>query len=338
MTQQAQRVLVTGGSGFIGGWCIVELIKRGYEVRATLRSRDHEAAIRRAVAEHSDAGDRLSFRVLDLNSDTGWAEAAVGCDYVLHVASPLGIGMPKDPRALIAPAVDGTLRVLRAAAAAGVKRVVLTSSCAAASPRRFTDGVETDETLWTDAGDPKLGAYRKSKTLAEKAAWDFMAGYQGPMQLTTILPGAVFGPVLWKERLGSVSLIQRLLQGKVPRNPRLGFQIVDVRDLADLHIRAMTSPAAAGERFIAVGDFLWVAEVSNVLRARLGEAAARVPRRPMPDWVLRAMALFSPTVRELLPGLGRRHRFSAAKARDRLGWRSRASSTAVGDCAASLIR
>jgi nucleoside-diphosphate-sugar epimerase len=234
------------------------------------------------------------------------------------------------------PARNGALRVLRAATAAGVKRVVMTSACAAASPSSYaTDGV-TDETLWTDPNDPTLSAYRKSKTVAEKAAWDFMQGYTGPTTLTTILPGAVFGPVLTAENIGSVQVIGRLLNGRLPGNPRLGFEVVDVRDLADAHIRAMTAPAAGGERFIAVSEFMWMGAMAAALRAKLGAAANKVPARPLPDFVLRLAALFDPGLRAVLPGLGRRHRHTAAKARRLLGWQPRPGAETVADCGRSL--
>ncbi len=261
-----------------------------------------------------------------------------GCDYVLHVASPLGADHPKDPDALIVPARDGTLRVLRAATKAEVRRVVMTSSCAAASPSRFNEDSVTDESLWTNPEDRGLNAYRKSKTLAEQAAWQFMRDYNGPTTLTTILPGAVFGPVLSMDKPGSVQVLGRLLQGRVPGNPRLGFQIVDVRDLAGLHLRAMVSPQAAGERFIAAGEFMWMADISKTLRATLGEAASKVPTRALPDFVLRLLSLFDPGVRAVMPGLRRRHRHTSRKAQSLLGWRPRPAAATVVDCAESLVR
>jgi nucleoside-diphosphate-sugar epimerase len=256
---------------------------------------------------------------------------------VLHVASPLGTDAPRNPDALIIPARDGTLRVLRAAVKARVGRVVMTSSTAAASPPpRGPDGL-SDETRWTDPAARLMTPYRQSKVLAERAAWDFMAAHAGPTSLATILPGAVLGPVLSTDNLGSVQLVGRLLDGRLRGNPRLGFNIVDVRDLADAHIRAMTAPEAAGERFIAVSDYLWIADISKILRAKLGSRAGRVPTRSLPDFVLRLASLFEPVLRSVTPGLGRRHSFTSAKAQRVLGWSPRPVATTVVDCAESLI-
>jgi nucleoside-diphosphate-sugar epimerase len=325
-------VLVTGGTGYVAGWCVVELLRRGYDVRTTVRSPARAEAVRRAVATEVDAGPRLSFAVADLTADDGWKEAVDGCDHVLHVASPLGVDNTKD---LIAPARDGTLRVLRAATAAGVERVVLTSAANAASPSSYRDEGVSDETLWTDPDDPTLPPYRRSKTLAERAAWDFMADHDGPTTLTTILPGAVFGPVLTSDNLGSVQIIARLLRG-MPGTPRIGFEIVDVRDLADIHIRAMTAPEAAGQRFLATGEFMWMRDMALALRAGLGDAAGKVPTRNLPNIAVRLAAIADPTLREIMPALGRRHRHSTAKALRLLGWRPRPAAETVVACARSL--
>jgi dihydroflavonol-4-reductase len=327
-----KTVLVTGGTGFVAGWTIVELLRRGYQVRTTVRSLAREDAVRRAVGREIDAGAGLSFAVADLTDDAGWDEAVAGCDYVLHIASPLGGG---DGDALIAAARDGTLRVLRAAVRAGVKRVVMTSSTAACTPAKPLKRaiVETD---WTDPDQPGLAVYRKSKVLAERAAWDFMADHPGT-SFATILPGAIFGPVLTKDQLGSVGIIQRLLQGQPPALPRLAFNITDVRDLAVLHIHAMTTPEAAGQRFIAMGDALWYGEVAATLRARLGDGAAKVPTAAMPDLVARGLALVSPQMKSLLPLLGRTQAFSRAKAEQVLGFSPRPVRDTIADCGASLL-
>lgn len=332
-----ETVLVTGGTGFVASWCIVELLQRGFAVRTTVRSLSKEQAVRAAISTAIDPGDRLTFFAADLTSDVGWDAAVAGCDYVLHVASPLGWDNPKDPDALIVPARDGALRVLRAATQAAVKRVVLTSACAAASPPLASADSMNDETLWTDPENGQLNAYQKSKTLAERAAWQFMRDYHGPTTLTTILPGAVFGPVLSAENLGSVQVIGRLLQGRLPGNPRLGFEVVDVRDLADVHIRAMTEAQAAGQRFIAAGSFLWMTDISKTLHSKLGSAARKVPTRTLPDFVLRLLSAFDPLLREVTPRLRRKHLHTSEKAQRLLGWQQRPAAVTVVDCAESLM-
>jgi dihydroflavonol-4-reductase len=329
----AQTVLVTGGTGFIAGWCIVQLLERGYVVRTTVRDAAKEQRVRAAAGGDSD---RLSVVVADLNDDRGWDAAVAGCDYVLHVASPLGGGAVKDRDALIAPARDGTLRVLRAAAKAGVKRVVMTSAAAAARPPLTADRA-SDETVWSDPEDPQFDAYRVSKILAERAAWDFVNGAGKSALLTTILPGAVFGPIRDAENLGSVQIIQGMLRGRPGALPRLGFWIVDVRDLADLHIRAMTADAAAGQRFIAAGEFMWMKDMAKTLRAQLGEQGAKVPTRRLPDFVVRLLLPFMANLRSLAPLLGRRFPLNTDKSRKVLAFAPRPAAITLIDCARSLL-
>jgi nucleoside-diphosphate-sugar epimerase len=333
-----ELILVTGGSGYIAGWCIVELLRLGHRVRTTVRDASRRQAVLDAVSTVVDPAGRLGFAVADLTADDGWASAAEGVDRVLHVASPLGLASPGDPDALIAPARDGALRVLRAATDAAVGRVVMTSAANAASPSSYaTEGV-TDEQLWTDPDDPTLIPYRRSKTLAERAAWDFIGEHPGRTTLTTVLPGAVFGPVLTTDNIGSVGTIERMVTGRMSRIPRIGLEVVDVRDLVDLHIRAMTSPEAAGQRFLGTGEFLWMADMARTLRDGLGERGRQVSTRTMPDWAVRLAARFGdPSLREITPGLGRRNRHSTAKARRVLGWQPRPASETVLDCASSLL-
>lgn len=330
-------VLVTGGSGFIGSWCVIRLLQQGYSVRTTVRSLARESAVRAAIAKQVDEQDRLSFHAAELTSDAGWSAAAAGCDYMLHVASPVVIAEPKNPDDVVIPARDGTRRAVRAALEAGVKRVVLTSSVAAATPRGGGRASLTDETVWTDLDDPEVSAYSRSKTVAERAAWDLVRSSGGATTLATVNPSVVLGPVLSPDYSPSVELIERLLSGKVPGLPRLGFCLVDVRDVADLHIAAMTAPQAAGERFIAAGDFAWMTDVAALLRARLGAAAGKVPTRKVPDFVLRFAALFDRSLASVAPRLGQQRVFSSAKAQKLLGWRPRSTEETVIDCARSLI-
>jgi dihydroflavonol-4-reductase len=331
-----EKVLVTGGTGYVAGWCIVALLERGYSVRTTVRSAAKAQQVRDAVSTVVDPGDRLSFATTDLLSDDGWDDAVAGVSYVLHVASPLGEGAPKDPDELIVPAREGALRVLRAATRAGVRRVVMTSAANAASPSSYTTDGTTDETLWTvDA--PELPAYRRSKTLAERAAWDFMETSDGPTTLATVLPGAVFGPILSTATLGSVGIIGRMLSGRMPGVPRIGLEVVDVRDLADLHVRAMVSPEAAGQRFLGTGEFVWMRDIAVALRAGLGDDAARVRTRALPDVLVRLAALADPGLRSITVSLGRRNRHTTAKAERVLGWVPRPAADAVVACARSLV-
>jgi dihydroflavonol-4-reductase len=332
-----KTVLVTGGSGFIGGWCVIGLLQQGYTVRTTVRSLNREGAVRAALAKVVDPGDRLSFHAADLTADAGWDEAASGCDYVLHVASPLGVAEPKDPDVLIVPAREGARRAVSAAVKAGVKRVVLTSSVAATSHGAAAADNVSDETVWTDLSGSNVSAYTKSKTLAERAAWDLIAASGGATTLATVNPSLVLGPVLSADFSDSVQVVERLLSGRIPGLVRLGFNFVDARDVADLHIRAMTAPEAAGQRFIAAANFAWMADVAELLRVRLGEAAAKIPTRKVPDFVLRLAGLFDAELRSVTPGLGRKHDYSSAKAQTVLGWKPRPLEDTLLDCARSLI-
>jgi nucleoside-diphosphate-sugar epimerase len=332
----AETVLVTGGNGYVAGWCIVELLKRGYAAHTTIRSLLKEPTVRNSIAAAADTGN-LTFFAADLTKDDGWEAAMAGCDYALHVASPLGINNSRNPNDLIIPARDGTLRVLRAAVAARVKRVVMTSAANAASPSSYSEDGVTDETLWTDSDDPTLLPYRRSKTLAEKAAWEFMKTVECDTTLTTILPGAVFGPILSRDSLTSVQVIGKMLRGEMPGLPRIGLEVIDVRDLADVHIRAMTAPAAAGERFLATGQLMWLSDVAKALRESLGADANKVPTRAIPDFIVRLMAIFKPELREITISLGRKNRHTTRKAEILLDWKPRPAYETVIDCAKSLI-
>ena len=335
-----ELVLVTGGSGFIASHCILQLLNAGYRVRTTVRSLDREASVRAMLrVGGTEAGDKLTFAVADLISDAGWPQAAAGCDFVLHVASPFPLGVPRHEEELIIPARDGALRMLRAARDAGVQRVVLTSSFAAIGYGQKPTQRPFTEENWTDPDGADLTAYVKSKTLAERAAWDFAAREGGALELAVVNPVAVFGPVLGPDYAASIQLVQRMMDGKIPGLPRLSFGVVDVRDVADLHLRAMTNPVAKGERFIATaGDFMTVQAIAQLLRSRLGAAAARVPTRVLPDWLLRLVALVDPSVRQIIPELGKLKNATSAKAGRVLGWRPRSSEDAIIASADSLLR
>ena len=332
-------VLVTGGSGFIGSHAILQALAAGLDVRSSVRNLRREGELRallRANGAHADAP--LRFFAADLTGDAGWAEAVAGCDYVLHIASPFPAGIPKHEDELIVPARDGALRVLRAARDAGVKRVVLTSSFAAIGYGHPEQRAPFDETTWTNL-DGSIAAYTKSKTLAERAAWDFIAREGGGLELSVVNPVGVFGPVLGADYATSIQLVHRLMTGSMPGCPRLRFGVVDVRDVVDLHLRAMADPAANGERFLAVaGDFLRVQEMARVLKARLGDAARKVPTRELPDWLVKLVAMFDPTVRQIVPDLGKYKNATSAKAQRLLGWAPRSNDDALIATAESLLR
>ncbi len=334
------KVLVTGGSGYIAGHAIVHLLAQGHDVRTTVRDLQREPAVRAMLSSTGiEADDRLAFLCADLTADAGWEEAVAGCDFVLHMASPFPAGIPRHEDDLIIPAREGALRVLRAARDAGVKRVVLTSSFAAVGYGHDEQQVAFDESTWTNLEGGDVSAYVKSKTLAERAAWDFIAQQGGRMQLAVVNPVGVFGPVLGADYATSILLVQKLMDGALPGSPNLRFGVVDVRDVVDLHLRAMTDPAANGERFLAVaGDFLRVQEMAVVLRQRMGDAARRVPTLQLPNWMVRLAALADPTVRQIVPELGKYKNATSAKARRLLGWSPRSNEDALVATAESLLR
>ncbi|HVZ17320.1 MAG TPA: aldehyde reductase [Terriglobales bacterium] len=331
-------VLVTGGSGFVGSHIILQLLNTGYTVRTTVRSLDKERSIRSMlVSAGASTEDRLSFFVADLLRDEGWAEACRGCDYVIHVASPLTA--TKNEEEVIRPAVDGVLRVLRAARDASVKRVVFTSTCGAIYYGHPLRAEPFDEMIWTyiDGGD--MSAYVKSKTLAERAAWDFLKTEGGALELSVVNPTGIFGPALSLDYSSSLDLIKRLLNGSLPACPDLWFGVVDVRDVADLHLRAMTAPEAKGERFIATqSGAISMLEIAKVLRARLGERVRRVPTRKLPNFIVKFIALFNIEMRDLVPLLGKARNATSVKAQRMLGWQPRSWEDAITATAESLLR
>jgi nucleoside-diphosphate-sugar epimerase len=333
-------VLVTGGSGFVGAHCIDQLLRAGYRVRTTVRSLKRKADVLAMLnVAGSPCQDALSFVAADLSADAGWTEAVVGCRFVLHVASPFPAKAPKHEDELIVPARDGTLRVLRAARDARVERVVLTSSFVAIGYGQKPRTAPFDERDWTDLDGPGITAYGKSKTIAEHAAWDFIASEGNGLELSVINPVGIFGPALGPDYATSVEIVQRFLDGAVPICPRISFGSVDVRDVADLHLRAMTSPAAKGERFLAVaGDVIKLIDVAMILKKRLGPIARRVPTREMPDWLVRLMARFMPDLRLIAPELGNVRNLTNAKAKRILNWTPRSNEDCIVATAESLQR
>lgn len=333
-------VLVTGGSGFIGSHSIVQLLQAGHTVRTTVRNLKREPEVRAMLKEGgADANAPVAFFAADLENDSGWDDAVKGCDYVLHVASPFPPGNPKHEDELIVPAREGALRVLRASRAAGVKRVVLTSSFAAIGYGQKVQSKPFDETNWTDLNGDDLSAYVKSKTIAERAAWDFVDKEGNGLELSVVNPVAVFGPVLAADTSTSIILVQRFMDGDMPGCPKLYFGVVDVRDVADLHLRCMTNPAAKGERFLAVaGDFMSMAEIGRTIKAKMGAAAAKVPTRELPNFLVRLAALRDPAIRLITPELGKKKNGTNAKAKRLLGWQPRSNEESLVATAESLVR
>jgi len=333
------RVLVTGGTGFVAAHCLIQLLAAGHQTRTTVRNLAREDDVRAMLRQGGagEVGGRLTLFLADLNADAGWAEAAAGCDYVLHVASPFPSTVPKDENELIAPARDGALRVLRAARDAGVKRVVLTSSFAAigyGGKGQINPFTEKD---WTNLDDPSVQPYQRSKTIAERAAWDFIEREGNQLELAVVNPVGVFGPVLGPDYSTSIVLVKRLMDGSLPGLPDLWFGAVDVRDVADLHLKAMTDPAARGERFLATGgDFVNAHQVALMLKQGAG-GGRKVTTRRLPTWLMHVVGLFDAEVRGVLPELGKRKNASNAKARHLLGWAPRSAKEAALATARSLL-
>jgi dihydroflavonol-4-reductase len=330
-------VLVTGGSGYIAGYCVAQLLNDGWGVRTTVRSLAKTKAVRASIDNIAPKASEIEFVEADLNSDAGWGRAALGAQYVLHVASPVPLTDPKDDDELIRPARDGTLRVLSAARDAGVNRVVMTSSTSAiifgrgVREKPFTEADWTDETNRRDTSP-----YDRAKTIAERAAWAWLAEEGRGLELVTINPSLVLGPVLGSDYSASIEVIKKLLDGSIPALPRFGFNVVDVRDIARLHVLAMTAPEAAGERFIGSGDFYWMSDVAKMIKQGLGDEAKKVPFISVPDFVARVVALFDPIVRGRLYELGKRRLVSSEKARRMFDWTSRPVTETVLDTARSL--
>ena len=309
-------VLLTGATGFIARHILADLLAAGYRVRASVRDPARVGDLLDDLSPgHRDAVELVA---LDLLRDDGWTEAAQGCAAVVHTASPFPLDQPKHDDDLIRPAVDGTLRAMRAAQAAGVGRVVLTSSVAAITACRLPAGRDLyDATDWTDPADPSATAYIRSKMLAERAAWDFVRDQAPGIALTALNPGFVLGPVRGTRFGASVGLVQRLLRGRDPMMPRLGFSVVDVRDVSRAHVAALARPETAGQRYPLASGALWLAQMGQILKAAY--PARRIPTRTAPDLFIRALSFVDPSLRTALPMLGRLDRVDASAATRDLG-------------------
>ncbi len=331
----AGRVFVSGGSGYIAGFLIRQLIAEGWMVHTTIRNLAREAEVRASLGVDNS---RLRFFAADLMSDDGWAEAMAGCSHVAHVASPLPADKPSHEDELIVPAREGALRALRAAKAAGIRRFVMTSSMAAIAYGHGEGKSVFTEADWTDPTSPDAYPYVRSKTIAERAARDWVAAEGGDMEFVTVNPSLVLGPLQSGDFSTSLEAIKKLLEGSMPGMPNLGFGIVDVRDVADMHVRCLTAPNLAGERFICSGPFLMLDEVAAILRAGLGPQARKVPRLKLPNWLVRIAARFDPVIGQVIGELGKRRESPANHAREVLGWVPRPAEESILDTARDMIR
>jgi nucleoside-diphosphate-sugar epimerase len=315
----SDRVLLTGISGFLGGHVALALLNAGYTVRGSVRDLKKTDKVRATLAAAGADVAKLEFVALDLMQDAGWAEAAQDCRYLQHTASPFILEAPKHKDDLIRPAVEGTTRAIEAALAAGVERIVLTSSIAAVQYGHLDHSKPFDENDWTNLDGPGVSAYAQSKTLAERQAWALMDKAGRHNDLAVINPGAILGPLLDEDPGTSAVLVKRLLDGSVPGAPKMHLAIVDVRDVAAAHLAAMQSPTAGGKRFIAVGDNASFMEVANALRPAFPERARKIPRFEIPDWVVRIVGLFDRTIRDNANEMGMPKRFDAARGKALLG-------------------
>jgi dihydroflavonol-4-reductase len=328
-------VFVSGGSGYIAGFLIRQLVAEGWVVRTSIRNLAKEQAVRETLGVNNA---QLKFFAADLMQDAGWAEAMAGCSHVAHVASPLPVTAPKNEDELIVPAREGALRALRFAKEAGVGRFVMTSSVAAIAYGHGKTRQHFTEADWTNVDSPDAYAYVKSKTIAERAAREWVAANAPEMEFVTVNPSLVLGPLLSADFSASLEAIKKMLDGSLPGLPNFGFSVVDVRDVADLHVRCLTTPNLAGERFVAAGPFLWFSDIATILKEGLGPEARKVPSRKLPNFLVRLSALFDPVVRQVIGELGNVRDASAQHAKDVLGWQTRDPKESIVDTARDMIR
>lgn len=331
------NILVTGASGFLALHTVLRLLQLGYNVRGTVRTEAQAKKVRETLSRHVDAS-KLEFVCVDLLNEKGWHEAVAGCDLVLHLASPFPTEAPKDENELIAPARDGTLRVLRAARAGGVRRVILVSSVAAITAGHEQENRTFSEADWTDVS--KTGyAYAKSKTLAEQAAWEFIrsAENKSGMELISVNPSNIFGPVLDDHHHTSTEWFRTLLRHEVPGIPRAQINVVDVRDVVEMIIKTMTIPGAAGQRLIANAASISLSEFATILQRHFTSHGYRVPTRVLPDWLVRLVGIFTPKTKPVVETIGWTYSLSTERAASTLGWQARPYERTIVEMAESLI-
>ena len=333
------HILVTGATGFIASHCIVKLIERGHTVRGTARSATRATALNMILSDYTETSIEVPLVAADLSRDDGWDEAVEGVDAVFHVASPLPANLPRDANELIRPARDGALRVLKAAKRAGIERIIMTSSMAAVAYGwgETRPDILTEE-HWSNPDNLQNNtAYTRSKTIAERAAWDYVAGEGEGLKLTTINPSLVLGPVMGGDFSTSLEIITQLMSGKLPAVPRMGFQVVDVRDVAEAHLLALEKDVSIGQRYLVADEFMWMSELADLLREAFPDHARKIPSGELPNWLVRFLSLVNPPLRQILPELGKRRTVSSDKARKELGWNPISARDAAIASGASLI-
>jgi len=334
-----QTVLVTGGSGFVASHCLVQLLEQGFSVRTTIRDMNKKDRVKNSlknagIHEHH----KLTFIEADLLKDENWDSAMIGCDYVLHVASPIFLRLPKNEDEMIKPAVEGTIRVLRAATLAGVKRVVMTSNFGAIGYSHKDHTRKINESDWTNPDEKGLSIYNKSKVLAERAAWQFIDENLGVLELSVVNPMGIFGPALDSALSSGYGLLKQLMDGSMKRLPDIRLGIVDVRDVADLHIKAMLNPNAKGERFLALsGGTMSLLEIAQLLKQEMPSYTQKTSVKPLPNWLLTLVAFFSDKAKAIKPLVGVYREASNDKARKKLGWKPRSNKEAILSSARCLV-
>ena len=336
-TLASTKILVTGANGFIGLHTTLHLLQLGYRVRGTVRTEVHAKNVRETLSKHVNT-NQLEFAITDLLKDAGWQEAVHGCDFVIHIASPYPATNPKDENELIIPAVEGTLRVLRAAQAEGIRRVVILSTYGAIFDGHEEKNRTFNETDWSVL-EKTILTYHKSKTLAERAAWDFIHGAENKsnMEMVAINPANVFGPVLDGHHHTATEWYRTIMHAEVPGVSRTQLDFVDIRDLVEVLGKALTVPEAAGKRFICHGASIPMLEFANILHQNFSKRGFRIPNRILPDFVIRLTALFIPKVKAVAADLGRTYVFSTEQARSVFGWQPRPYKQTIIDMAESLI-
>lgn len=338
MTHSSNPILVTGASGFVALHTIIQLLQQGYKVRATLRTLSREAEVRETIAKHVDINDRLEIVTADLMQDMGWGEAMQGVEYVLHIASPFPLFEPSHEDELIVPAMQGTLRVLRMAHQGKIKRVVQVSSVAAVTAGHSAENRTFNEEDWSIT-ENNIGAYSKSKTLAERAAWDFINGTENTnkMEMVSINPPLIFGPVLNKDFPTSAEMIRTFMLGQVPGVGRIKVDIVDVRDVASAIILAMNTREAAGNRFLVPAGTIWLKDLTHILYNEYGQRGYKIPRIVFPSFIIKLLALFDKKIALVVRNLDWEYTLSNEKAERILKWSPRSKEEAILSMANSLI-